>query len=271
MTHSTEQLLSFGNKHCRIVCRPEYLFLKSSLLNFSNWFDENGEAIHADRNILKRFRSSLIEGLQVDLVAKSFKVQNPLSAFIYTHLRESKARRSFENSLKLLNAGFSVPEPVAYIECFGKGILKESFYISEAIDFDCTLHEVYREQMFDWRTVVPLVIEQAYLMHASGFMHRDFSPGNILIKEVDGQYQFSFVDLNRLYIGAVSFDEGLKSFVRLANNDELLLLLTKVYSSCAHKDDREAYDILSVYLAKHRLYKERKVKIKKILGLDKKK
>lgn len=263
--------LIFSNKICRVVCRDDFAFFEKELLDFKHWFLLDGVIIHADRNVLKSFDSVLLVGSDIDIVAKFFKIPNLVSRVIYSFFRPSKAKRSFENSWRLVRAGFSVPLPIAYVEYADRGLLKESFYISERLNFDCTLHAVYRKQMFDWALILPLVVEKAYQMHQAGLMHRDFSHGNILVKQKEEEYLFSFVDLNRLYVGPVSFMQGLRSLVRLANDEASLKILADCYARCANRDEGEAFDILSKELAKHRTYQIRKKNIKTMLGISKKK
>lgn len=262
---------SFSNKNYNVVCRADFLFFEKELLDFKNWFARDGRVIHADRNVLKSFESTLLVGSNLNIVAKCFKTPNPFSRVIYSFFRPSKAKRSFDNSLKLIQAGFSVPLPIAYVECFEQGLLKESFYISEQLKFDCTLHNVYRKQMYDWAEILPLVVKKAYEMHQLGLLHRDFSHGNVLVKKENEEYFFSFVDLNRLYVGPVSFEKGLESLVRLANNEESLQLLATHYAYCAKRDEHEAFNILSTKLSKHKAYQVRKKNIKNKLGISKKK
>jgi len=259
-------LLYFSEKSSHVCCIPEYKFIKSILVDFFPWFEKQGEVIHVDRNIIKVFDKALIDSAD-DLVAKSFKVPNVISRIIYSFFRQSKAKRSFYNSLKLEAAGFSVPSPVAYVECTDKKLINNSYFISKKIDSDCTLHEVYRQQMFDWNEVLPHVVEQAYLMHQSGMLHRDFSHGNILVKKKGDVFSFSFVDLNRLYKGNVGFESGLKSLVRLANDEESLLVLAKCYAAQAKRDEQEAIAVLRNCLSRHQSQKRLKQVFKNLLGI----
>jgi len=271
MINPEPPFLNFSSKRCRVVCRKDFEFFKNEFFNFPLWFASDGKIIHSDRNVLKTFDAKLLKEFDADLVVKSFKVPNLISRTIYTIFRPSKASRSFYNSWKLSAAGFSVPQPVAFIECFDRKLLKESFYISERLDFDCTLHQVFRKQMFDWELILPLVVEQAFKMHQAGLLHRDFSHGNVLVKKVTDGFTFSFVDLNRLYVGPVGFKFGLKSLVRLANDDISTKLLATHYARLAHRDELEALTILSKELNKHRTQKNIKKNIKIKLGLAKKK
>ena len=250
---------------CRVVFRPEFDASKYNLLNILQWFPENKNSIHNDRNILK-----IVEFGENVTVIKSFKIPTLFSRLIYTFVRSSKAKRSFENSLVLKNKGFNVPEPLAFLEFFNKGLLKESFYISRKLVFDCTLHEVVRGQKFLWEDILPLVVEQAYCMHQSDIIHRDFSHGNVLVSNSGGRLYFSFVDLNRLYMGHVSFKMGLKSLVRLIDNDQTLEIIAKKYAECGQQDAGYTRMILGKYFSRHQRQKRFKSKLKAYLGIKKK-
>lgn len=250
---------------CKMVYRQGFDFYKNHFLSILQWFPENKNAIHDDRNILK-----IIDLGGCQAVVKSFKTPNVLSRWIYTFFRASKARRSLENSLILKERGFNVPEPIAYMEFFNNRLIKESFYISKKIIFDCTLHEVARGQKFTWLEILPFVVEHAYSMHQAGIIHRDFSHGNILVTQTGADFNFSLVDLNRLFIGKVSFNKGLKSLVRLIDGDISLQLVASKYAECGRKDAVAAKAVLQKHYTRHLKKKTIKRNLKSFLGIKKK-
>jgi tRNA A-37 threonylcarbamoyl transferase component Bud32 len=203
---------------------------------------EKGEILHNARNVIKEISVN-----NSKLVIKSFRIPGLWGRLLYTYFRSSKAKRSYQYSLKLKAKGISVPAPVAYIECYEKSLLKESFYISEKFSYDCTLHEVLRNEMFSCEDVLPVVARFAFDMHQKDFLHLDFSPGNILVKKVGETYQLSMVDVNRMHIGAVDFELGLNGFTRLLRDEQGVTLLANAYADCAIQDREGAVKKLKLF------------------------
>jgi serine/threonine protein kinase len=268
MSANPQQYVVSKNKQYDLVCVKKLEVFQGELVSIKEWFGEKGESLHDDRNVIKRYSSKEFPNLEKDIVVKSFKTPNSLSRFIYTFFRASKAKRSFENSITLAEAGFSVPEPLAYIEFKDKGLLKESFYISEYLVFDCSLHEVFRRQAdgFHWNEILPLVVDQGFKMHEKGVLHKDFSPGNVLVKKKDSGFKFSFVDLNRMYKGRISEKKGLASFMRLAHDNDSERMIVERYAACSKKDIAFIEGVFQRELKKYRSSKNLKQKFKSLLG-----
>ncbi|MBD5343768.1 MAG: LPS kinase Kdo/WaaP [Bacteroides sp.] len=150
------------------------------------------EDIYRGRNTLYRTQ---LDG--VDAVVKDFKTPNLLNRWVYTNLRQSKARRSYENAMKMMAAGFLSPEPIAYGEHKVNGQLRHSYYISRNL--------VGATEMRHWKnfgcidTLLPAFAAEMLRLHKAGIYHRDFSPGNILFTgDAEHGYRFHYVDLNRI-------------------------------------------------------------------------
>ena len=53
-------------------------------------------------------------------------------------------------------------------------------------------------------------------LHASGFIHKDFSAGNILFDRINERFHFSLLDTNALKWGKkISVERGCQNFARL--------------------------------------------------------
>lgn len=232
-------------------------FSREHVLGVKEIFERSKDVLHDDRNQIKQVS---VDGAK--LVVKSFKVPNALGRWIYTYIRVSKARRSFEYSLILKNKGVSVPSPLAYIEFFKQGRIVESYFVSEKFDYDCTMHEVLRNQAFDKEVVLAGVAKFAFAMHQKELMHQDFSPGNILVKEVGAGFEFALVDLNRMRFGPVSFDKGLSNFVRLLREPETVEVFARTYADCAGRDPKQTLEKINRLYDRYKQGRLRKEKLK---------
>src|SRR5690606_5191044 len=106
-------------------------------------FSKTGEYVtKGERNIIKTVQ---LEGRSLNI--KKFKIPNAFQSLVYQYLRKSKARRSFEYASKLIGYGIKTPFPVAYLERLSGG-LKESFYVSEQINYDFDFRELIHNPEF---------------------------------------------------------------------------------------------------------------------------
>ena len=180
----------------RIKINPEY----DRLADFVKSLADNGipagaETIYAGRNRIYRVTTDCIE-----VNIKSFHSPKFPNNYIYSNLRKSKARRSFEHAMEIRRRGIGTPDPVAWIETSKNGSLCESYYIS--------LQSKATRNMRFWETwpqdeadrVVKELAEYMVHVHDSGILHHDFSPGNILWHETENGIEFEMVDLNRMTI-----------------------------------------------------------------------
>lgn len=239
--------------------------IAESALNIDALFSSSDKVLHRARNVIKEVP---YDG--TNLIIKSFRIPGLWGRLVYTFFRRSKARRSFEYSLSLNDKNIKVPAPVACVECYESGLLKSSFYLSEKFSYDCTLHEVLRDEMFSCETVLPEVARFAYAMHQQGFLHLDFSPGNILVKETNGTYQLAMVDVNRMRFGQINFELGLKGFTRLLRNQKGVVLLAHAYAECANQDQAQAVEKLQQnyqeYTRHAQLLQRLKAPLKRMVG-----
>jgi serine/threonine protein kinase len=69
-------------------------------------------------------------------------------------------------------------------------------------------------------------------LHDLGVLHRDYSPGNILVVTSDdpGQYRFELVDLNRMSFGALSLQQRMHNLRLLWAGDDDLQVVVRGYA-----------------------------------------
>jgi hypothetical protein len=81
-----------------------YENIKDFLLNIKNFFKQNSNTIHKARNELK-----VIEYKNVQTVVKAFKIPNIINQVVYAYFRDSKAKKSYQNAIKLKNLNINTP------------------------------------------------------------------------------------------------------------------------------------------------------------------
>ena len=207
------------------------------------------------RNTIKKVRFE-----QQDYVVKSFKKPNCLSRIIYTFLRPSKARRSYQYSLKISQF---VPQAVAFIEFRQGGLLSKSFFVSEMFDYDFTIREPLRDINFSDRdNLFKAFAKFSFALHQEGILHRDYSPGNILIKRCDTGYEFKIIDINRMSFGELAMEERMRSFKMLWASDEVLETIIQEYAALAAYDTAQCQTLAKRFNQRHKRFKNFKKKLK---------
>lgn len=200
--------------------------LTEQIKDIKSYFNDSKHSIHKARNEL---RVTKIDN--VDVVIKSFKVPHLLNQIVYSFFRDSKAEKSYEYSLRLQALNISTPEPIAYIEFYRFGLLKESYFINRHIEYDFTIREVFNDPDFkDHDKILEEFAKFTYDLHQKGVLHLDYSPGNILIKKVDNEYQFYLVDINRMKFQELDPIERFKNFSKLWAHTEDLTIIAKSYA-----------------------------------------
>lgn len=211
---------------------------------------ENAEIIYEGRNLLYRIDLGASKG-----IVKDFRKPHLINSYAYTTVRKSKAARSYENALKMLELGFDTPLPIAYGEV-RKGLqLQESYYISAELT---DAREMRHWEEFDNAdTLVPAFAKEILRLHKAGVWHKDFSPGNILYSgnETTG-YKFHYVDLNRMKFGVHDREKLMSMFRSINLNPTETERLGRLYGKISGKDPeqmgKEALRQLDNYFAERK-------------------
>ena len=200
-------------------CKMEF---RDFLTNIKNYFDNSKSSIHKARNELK-----VIPYKDTNTIVKSFKIPNILNKIIYTFFRDSKAKKSYDNSIKL--ADFT-PTPIGYIEYYKNSLLNESYFISEQFHYDFTIREPLLDKSFHNREdILKAFAKFTAKLHDAGVFHDDYSPGNILIKKDATDYIFKIVDVNRMKFFPLKENDRAKNFSKLWANENDLTLIAQEY------------------------------------------
>lgn len=238
--------------------REEYDNLSSYLFELPDYFTGEYETIHKARNELK-----VIDFEGTTTVVKAFKIPNLLNRFVYAYLRDSKAKKSFNNAVRLTELDITTPEPIGYIEFHRFGLLERSYFVSRLSKYDFTIREVLLNA--DWPDH-DLIFREfgkfTYDIHQKGVLHLDYSPGNILISKTDEGYRFDLVDINRMRFGPLTTEEGLQNFNKLWANENDLRVMGEAYAECAGLDPETTVAKMIAYDRKHKKIKEFKRSLK---------
>lgn len=239
---------------------PEAKLLAETLA--SKGMPPEAELIYRARNSV--YSLTLPDSSVVNI--KAFKEPGAINSYVYTHLRKSKARRSFENSLRLTEMGFGTPEPLAYVEITDGARLRGSFYVSRQLRADDMRHW---EQKTDAEPLLRALASEMARLHTAGVWHKDFSPGNILYRPTkQGGYTFYLIDVNRMEFGVHDRDKLMDNFraINIESHPETMRL-ARYYAEAQGLDPeataREADRRLCAYLRK----KQRLRSIKALLRL----
>ena len=214
--------------------------LEEFLLNIKTYFADNSNTIHKARNELK-----VIEFEGIKTVVKAFKIPNKLNQLVYAFFRDSKARKSFNNAMRLQELNINTPVPIGFIEFYRSGLFKESFFISKKLEYLFTIREPLRDLSFqDREEIIKKFVAFTYDLHQKQVFHKDYSAGNILVYKEENEYEFSVVDINRMQFKPMSIEEGLDNFAKLWLDEDSLAVIAKEYALLAGCEEEYALDTL---------------------------
>mgnify|MGYP003324776105 CR=1 FL=1 len=158
-----------------------------------NAFHASKDIIQDNRNVIKKVVLS-----DQQTVIKSFKSPYLLQGFIYRYFRKTKARRSYEYSTRLKTKAIDTPKALGYVEIFNRFRLCESYFISESLTYDFLIREIIKETSLNRDSILKQFTKFSFNTHEKGVLHLDYSLGNIAINELNGDYRFHLLDINRM-------------------------------------------------------------------------
>jgi len=210
----------------KVVIHPDYVFCSDFIDRLPDIFHAEGTTIFKARNEVKLFHID-----NRAFVVKSFKIPHFINKIVYTHFRLSKAKRSYTNALLLLERAIETPHPVACMEVRRKGLLYESYYVSEKSPFNREFREICHSPATEEMESV-LIDFAAFTasIHDKNVLHKDFTPGNILFGRKDNHYTFQLVDVNRMTFCPVSMKMGCKNFRDLYVTDAQFAVIARHYA-----------------------------------------
>ena len=248
---------------------PEFKKEELSIKNILDNFTVSGRVFDdRQRNQIRLFE---LNGKIVNV--KSFKIPNSINKIIYRYFRKSKARRSFEFALKLIDLGIGTPKPIAYFENFDFIGLKDSYYVCEHLEDVFEFRALVQNEDFNQReSIIRQFVGFSYKMHQKGVEFLDHSPGNTLIKDNnDGTYSFYLVDLNRMkFHESIDFQTRMKNLSHLTPQKEMIVIMANEYAKLSGEKEQNVFETLWKFTSDFQFRYHRKKRIKKKLKFWKK-
>ncbi len=229
------------------------------LLNIKEYFQKSDHNIHQARNQLK-----VISYENKKYVVKAFKIPNFMNQIVYAYIRNSKAKKSYLNAIELIKLSISTPKPIGYIEFYRYKLFKESFYVSEFVEYNFTIREPLRNKTLKNREkIIKEFVRFTYNLHQKGVFHKDFSAGNTLVIIKEDSYDFSIVDINRLELKTITLDLAMKNFDKLWLDEDTLIFIAKEYAKLSGYNEEECINKIIFYDKKLKDFVQKRRKIKK--------
>ena len=205
-------------------------------------------------------------------VIKKYKVPTFLNRIVYTWIRKSKARRSFEYADRLLNSGIETASPVAYIE-EKKGLFFHiGYFVSEYLPYP-VLPEAKHLNTEEKALLEQQFVEFTAHLHEKKIIHKDYNSNNIFYHKVNGAYRFALVDINRMAFGKDSLTLWMQAVNQLYSSDDMISGAVDFVQRYAEIRKLNATKCLIVLFKNRRDRQHRdkiKIILKKMFGIQKK-
>lgn len=209
-----------------MVLHPDFRELQEFMVRLPEIFHQEGECIYKGRNELRLFREKGYE-----LVVKSYKRPNIVNRIAYGFLRSSKAERAYLYGLKLQESGFGTPQPIGFITCRKNLLFDKSFSVSLRSTCPYTYRDFNKQSFIRQDEILETIALYTARLHTMGFLHQDYSGGNILFNDNEESIHIEIVDLNRMvFHKKIGFKAGCKNFERLPGTDDMVRTMGVTYA-----------------------------------------
>ncbi|MFA5234591.1 MAG: lipopolysaccharide kinase InaA family protein [Sulfurimonas sp.] len=233
--------------------------------NIKNMFENSDMLVHDARNQIKVLKTD-----DVEVVVKAYKIPSLFNKIVYTFFRKPKAYRAYHNAMKLCEMGINTAKAYSYI-CFYKYfLLDKSYFISQKVDYDLTMKQVFDNDHIENHDDILISFgEFAKTLHDKHIEHKDFSPGNILVKKNQTSYIFTIIDINRMNFQMMNFEQKMQNLCKLWTSEKNLKLIAYGYCIDNQFDEKTVYESISFNNRRDKEKKYMKKKFKILLGLYK--
>jgi len=230
----------------KVVVNPRYAHLKDYLENLPyHWDNHEGKVIYKGRNELREIE---VEG--TTLVIKSFQKPNLINQIAYGFFRSSKAQRSYEHAELFLRSGIGTPAPVGYYTERKDLLFTRSFYACLKSECPYSFNDLTVQSFSRFEEIVVAIARTTALIHDKGYLHKDYSTGNILFRDDTEEIKVEIIDLNRMDFGKVGLAKGCKNFDRLPQTEQLLPILSQTYAQTRGFNPELCYQLMKRHMYK---------------------
>lgn len=240
------------NKIYRIF-HPRVVFVNEVYADFSSFIkvlpiyfkNDEGKVIYKGRNELREFR---YKGM--DLVVKSFRKPNLINRIVYGWLRSSKAERSYKYADMFLKSGLGTPLPIGFYTDRTVFLFGRSYYVCLKSECPYTYKDFQVRRFLRSTEILDAIARTTAKMHELGYLHKDYSAGNILFRDDVDHIKVEIIDLNRMSFGPVNVEKGCRNFERLSSTNEMLTILAKSYAKARGFDSNICFRMMKQYIEK---------------------
>lgn len=235
---------------CYRVLHPRKVFVSEAYTGFSSFVkllpvyfkQDEGQVIYKGRNELREFRHDGVE-----VVVKSFCKPNWINRVVYGWFRSSKAQRSYEYAGMLLRSGIGTPRPVGYYTERNGLLFTRSYYVCLKSECPYTYYDLVKSDFPNQERILRAIVRTTGAMHEQGYLHKDYSRGNILFRETEAGVTVEVIDLNRIRFMQIGMETGCKNFERLPATDEMLSVMADEYAKVRGFDPEECFRLMKKY------------------------
>lgn len=249
----------------KIIVHPNFKEQEKAILTLVETFFKKGKIlVKGSRNIIK---TNLLGDDDVNI--KFFKKPGFIKAIIYSFFKETKAKRSYDYACRLIENNILTPYPIAYAEerkAFG--LLGNSFYISEQVNYDFTFRELIHNPLFPNRVIIlEQFAEFTYRLHEAKINFLDHSPGNTLIvKKGETDYDFYLIDLNRMKFEDLTIEQRMDNFKKLWLSKRMVEVIAMRYAFLSGESEPKLRAMLMKKSLDFKRKTARKKYFKKFIG-----
>lgn len=203
------------------------------------------------------------------LVIKLFGWRNPLH-FLLSPASPSRAELSWRTANRLVAAGVRTPEPLFVYTHRKFGFIYANLYISRSLEQHRSLRQFLKSKpnLAQAKTVIADLAKNLSNMHECSIVHRDLTPGNVLI---DNQQKTYLVDLNRTVVRSkLTISQRLHDLAKLNfkyRQPHLEQPLVEAFFQVYGRETNQAVDWVRGYREKRQQllnYRRRKTALKRL-------
>lgn len=209
----------------RFFVNPEFKEWESFIRVLPVVFQHDGVLIYKGRNELKEFERN---GVMV--IVKSYQLPHFINRIVYNTFRASKAKRSYEYAVMLRKLGIGSPQPIGFYSTGTRLLFGRSYFVCLKSECPYTYRDFANRTFERQEDILRAIARTTARLHEHGILHKDYSAGNILFKEMLNDIRVEIIDLNRMRFGKVNMEEGCKNFERLPGSHDMLAILADEYA-----------------------------------------